>query len=137
MKRRDNAYWQRLRRDKRSNAAALLAALAALAGTLTVISLSIGGTHYDSRANPLYWVLMVPMIWWVTGLTSFEPRHVRLWRPGLALACTTSLIATAVAMRAAGTWTGQTVACAVTLIAAAASLFLYHGSLVQREGPAR
>ncbi len=40
-------------------------------------------------------------------------------------------------MQAAGTWTGQTVVCAVTLIAATASLFLYRGSLVQREGPAR
>ena len=137
MKRRDNAYWQRLRKDTRSNAAALLAALAALAGTLTVISLTIGGTHYESRASPLYWLLMAPMLWWVTGLTSFEARHVRLWKPALALACAISVTAAYVAIRAEGTWTAQTVACAVTLLAAAASLFLYRGSLVQREGPAR
>jgi len=137
MKRRDNPYWQRLRKDRRSNAAALLAALAALVGTLTVISLTVGGTQYQSRANPLYWLLMVPMLWWVTGLTSFEPRHVRLWKPALAIACIASAVAAFVAMRAAGTWTAQTVACAVTVLAAAASLFLHRGSLVQREGPAR
>lgn len=137
MKRRDNDYWQRLRKDTRSNAAALLAALAALAGTLTVISLTVSGTHYELRANPLYWLLLAPMLWWVTGLTSFEPRHVRLWKPALAVACGASVIAAVIAMRAEGSWTGQTVACAVTLIAAAASLLLHRGSLVQREGPAR
>ena len=137
MKRRDNPYWQRLRKDRRSNAAALLAALAALVGTLTVISLTVGGTPYESRANLLYWLLMVPMLWWVTGLTSFEPRHVRLWKPALAIACIASAVAAFVAMRAAGTWTAQTVACAVTVLAAAASLLLHRGSLVQREGPAR
>ena len=104
---------------------------------MNVISLMIGGTHDKSRANPLYWLLMMPMLWLVTGLTSFEARHVRLWKPALALACIASAIAAFVAMQAAGTWTGQTVACAVTPLAAAASLFLHRGSLVQREGPAR
>jgi len=137
VKRRDNGCWQRLRKDRLSNAAALLATLAALAATLNVISLTVGGTQYKARANPLYWLLMVPMLWWVTGLTSFEPLHVRLWKPALVLACIVSAISAFVAMRAAGTWTAQTVACAVTLLAAAVSLFLHRGSLVQREGPAR
>ncbi len=42
-----------------------------------------------------------------------------------------------VAMRAAGTCSAQMAAGAVTLIAAAASLFPYRGTLVQREGPKR
>ena len=135
--RRDNAYWQRLRKDRRSNAAVLLAAFAVLAATITVISVAVGGTQYQARANPLYWLLMVPMLWWVIGLAAFEARHVRLWRPALGLACGVSVVTAIVTMRAAGSWTGQTVACAVTVAAAAASLLAYRGSLVEREGPAR
>lgn len=137
MRRRDNAYWQRLRKDRRSNAAAICAAIAALAATMTVISMTVQGGVAESRANPLYWLLMLPAMWWLTGLTSFEPRAVRLWKPALAVATGASVVAAALAMRAAETWTGQTVACTVTPIAAAASLLLYRGSLVQREGPAR
>ena len=137
MRRRDNDYWQRLRKDRRSNAAAIVAALAVLAATMIVISVTVDASVAESRANPLYWLLMLPGIWWGTGLMSFEPRAVRLWKPALAVACGASAIAAFVAMRAAGTWTGQTVACGVTVLAVAASLFLHRGSLVQREGPAR
>ncbi len=137
MRRRDNDYWQRLRKDRRSNAAAICGAIAALAATMTVISVTVDGGVAESRANPLYWLLMLPMAWWVTGLTSFEPRAVRAWKPALATACAVGLMAAALTMRAADNWTAQTVACAVTLIAATASLLLYRGSLVQREGPAR
>jgi hypothetical protein len=137
MRRRDDTYWQRLRNDRRSNAAAIGAAIAALAATMTVISVTVQGGVTESRANPLYWLLMLPMVWWVNGLTSFEPRAVRLWKPALAIASGTSSIAALLAIRAAGTWTGQTVACTVTLIAAAASLILLRGSLVECEGPAR
>jgi len=137
MTRRDNAYWQRLRRDRRSNAAVLLAALAALAATISVISISVGGTQYQARANPLYWLLMAPMLWWVVGLTTFAPRYVRLWTPALAVACLASVAAAAATMHEAGDWTAQTIACAVTLAAAAASFLVRRGSLVEREGPAR
>jgi hypothetical protein len=137
MRRRDDDYWQRLRKDRRSNAAAILATIAAIAATMTVISVTIEGGVAESRANPLYWLLMVPMVWWVTGLTSFEPRAVRLWKPALGICCTVSVVIAIMAMRAAGTWTGQTVACAVTLIAAITSLILLRGSLVEHEGPAR
>ena len=137
MTRGDNKYWQRLRRDRRSNAAVLLAALAALAGTISVISISVEGTQYQARANLLYWLLMAPMVWWVVGLTTFAPRYVRLWTPALALACLASIVAALATMREAGGWTAQTIACVVTLAAAAASLLARRGSLVEREGPAR
>lgn len=137
MRQRDDAYWQRLRKDRRSNAAAMLAALACLTATVSIISIAVGGTHYQSRANPLYWILMLPMVWWVSGLSRFEPRSVRLWRPALALASIASLVAAAVAMHAAGPWIGQTIACAVTLAAATTSLLSYRGSVVDREGPSR
>ena len=135
--RRDIAYWQRLRKDRRSNAAALLAALTCLTATISLISLTVGGTHYQSRGNPLYWLMMAPMLWWVIGLAGFEARYVRLWIPALVLASGVSIVAAAVAMHAAGSWTEQTIACAVTLAAAVASLLTYRGSLVDREGPAR
>ena len=135
--RRDNAYWQRLRKDRRSNAAVLLAALACLTATISLISITVGGTHYRSRTNPLYWTLMLPMVWWVIGLTGFEARYVRMWMPVLVLASGVSIVVASVSMYAVGSWTGQTIACAVTLAAAAASLLTYRGSLVEREGPAR
>lgn len=135
--RRDNDYWQLLRKDRRSNAAALFAAVAVLAATISLVSVTVGGTPYQARANPLYWLLMAPGVWWVVGLTGFEARHVRWWFPALAAACAVSIAVAAVAMHAAGGWTGQTIACAVTLAAASASLPAYRGSLVQREGPAR
>ncbi|WP_420139366.1 hypothetical protein [Sphingomonas sp.] len=80
---------------------------------------------------------MAPMVWWVSGLSRFEARSVRLWRLALVIASIASVAAAAVAMHRAGTWTGQTIACAVTLVAAIASLLSYRGSLVDREGPAR
>lgn len=137
MVRRDNAYWQRLRKDRRSNVAVLLAVVAVLAATTSLISATVGGTQYQARANPLYWLLMAPMVWWVIGVSGFEARYVRLWIPALVLASGLSIVVAAVAMHAVGSWTVQTVACAVTLAAATASLLVYRGSLLQREGPAR
>ena len=137
MRRRDNAYWQRLRRDRRSNVAAVLAILAALAATLSVVALAVPGSHAASRGNPLYWALMLPMAWWGSGLTTFSPRAVRLWKPVLALsvlAAGTSLLA---ALRQEADWAIWAVAFGITLAAAAGSLALLRGSLVAREGPAR
>ena len=49
----DDAYWQRLRKDRRSNAAAILAALACLTATVSLISIAVGGTHYQARKSSL------------------------------------------------------------------------------------
>jgi hypothetical protein len=133
--RRDHEYWQRLRKDLRSNWAAGLAAIAALAATVSLIAVLVKGTHYQARGNPLYWVLMLPGAWWVNRLAAFEPRAVRWWRPFLLLSvvvAAAALIATARADRRPAA-----VAFFITLLAAGASLGLRRNSLVEREGPAR
>lgn len=137
MIRHDNAYWQRLRKDRRSGAACLLAALAALLATMSLISITVDGTHYEARANPLYWLLMVPMVWWLSGLMGYEPRYVRLWIPAMALASGVSICVAAFSIYATGGWTAETVVCGATLAAAVSSMVAYRGSLLQREGPAR
>lgn len=137
MRRRDDAYWQRLRRDRRSNIAALLAILAALAATLSVVALAVPGSHADSRGSPLYWALMLPMAWWGSGLTTFAPRYVRVWKPVLALAVLAAGASLLLALRREAGWGIWAAAFGVTLAAAAGSLALLRGSLLAREGPAR
>ncbi len=137
MPRRDPAYWQRLRRDRRSNIAAGLGVLAALAATLSVVALAVPGPQSVARGNPLYWLLMLPMAWWGSGLARFEARPVRWWKPVLALSCLLSCGTLAMVLARGEDSTAQAIACGVTLLAAGASLWLLRGSLVALEGPAR
>ncbi|MEH3147719.1 MAG: hypothetical protein PGN34_20780 [Methylobacterium frigidaeris] len=137
MSRRDPAYWQRLRKDRRSNVAAGFAVVAGLVATLTVIAASVPGSHSEARANPLYWLLMLPLVWWANALAAFEPRAVRIWRPALALACLADAACLALTVGRQEDWTAGAVSLAIVLAAAAASLAAHRGSLVAREGPAR
>lgn len=84
-RRSDAEYWQRLRRDRRSNAAAILAAVSALFGTLGVITALLDGPHHVPRASLFSWLLMLPMAWWVSDLTRFTARAVRLWTMAMVL----------------------------------------------------
>ena len=93
MRRRDKAYWQRLRHDRPSNLAALLSAVVALAATVSVIDALVGGSKSEARGNPLYWLCMLPMVWWVSGLTTFAPCYVRCWGAAMLLACMASAAA--------------------------------------------
>ena len=129
-------YWQRLRRDARSNVAAVLAGVAALAGTVSVVVVAVPGAHHAARASPFYWLLMLPLAWWGSGLATFGARYVRLWTPALALACLGSGASLAVAAWR-GDWGMHAAGFAITASAAAASLVARRGSLVAREGPAR
>lgn len=134
--RQDWDYWQRLRKDRRSNWAAGFAAVATMAATVSLVGLLVKGTHYEARSNPLYWGLMLPAAWWVNGLAGFKPCAVRWWKPALLLSV---VVATVVLIVAAGRdeWVPEAVCLALTLVGAAVSLVLRRGSLVAREGPAR
>ncbi|MFD1949512.1 hypothetical protein ACFSGX_01865 [Sphingomonas arantia] len=137
MARRDNEYWQVLRKDKRSNIAASLGLIAALFSTMSVVGTAVPGPLPEARGNPLYWLLMLPMVYWVTELTSFTPRSVRMWTPALVVACVASAVAAVVVARDEPGWTVQGGLCVVTVLASIASRWLYRGSLLDREGPAR
>lgn len=136
MIRKDNLYWQRLRKDRRSNWAAGMAALAAIAASISIIGVLIAGSQYEARANPLYWVLMVPALWWLSGLARFEPRPVRWWRPALFLCVSVAGIALFLGIQREDPMpeiAGFVITCTGTVI----SLILLRHSLVEQEGPAR
>ena len=137
MVRRDFAYWQRLRRDVPSNVAAGLAAIAALAATVSVIDTLVGGSQFEARGNPLYWLCMLPMVWWVSGLTTFAPRYVRCWGLAMLLACAASGISLVIVVWRAEDWSMAAGAWILTLATATGSRVLYRRSLLAREGPAR
>ncbi|MFN3675030.1 MAG: hypothetical protein ACK4TC_03550 [Sphingomonas pseudosanguinis] len=136
MMRRDKDYWQRLRKDPRSNWAAGMAALAAIAASVMLIGLLVEGSQYQARTNPLYWILMLPAVWWSTGLARFEPRPVRWWKPALLLCVAIAGAVLALAIDS-GDGMPEAIGFALTLIGAVSSMVLLRDSLVAREGPAR
>lgn len=135
--RRDPVYWQRLRKDVRSNVAAGLAALAALLATVSVMILAVPGTHYQARGSIAYWLLMLPLVWWVAGLATFAPAYVRSWKPVLLLAVLTAGGSLLYGISRGGGWGMQAISFIMVAAAAAGSLLTLRGSLVDREGPAR
>ncbi|TXN43107.1 hypothetical protein FV228_22000 [Methylobacterium sp. WL18] len=137
MIRRDPAYWQRLRKDRPSNVAAGLALVAGLAATVSVIGCLVPGPHGAARAQPLYWLSMLPLVWWANSLVRFEPRAVPCWCSTLALDCFGAGAGLAAALWRAEDWSLPALGFAVTLASAGASLVVHRDSLVAREGPAR
>lgn len=136
MMRRDKDYWQRLRKDPRSNWAAGMAAIAAIAASVMLIGLLVEGSQYRARGNPLYWILMLPAVWWSAGLARFEPRPVRSWKPALLLCVATAGAVLALAIDS-GDWMPEAIGFVLTLVGAVSSMALLRDSLVAREGPAR
>lgn len=137
MIRRDAEYWQRLRKDRRSGVAVLFTAAAAVIAAVAVTMIAIPGTQWAARASPIYWVIFIPVAWWVNGLAAYEPWAVRSWIPVLAALCIVHAISLTLAviesrnvMLTAGTFV-------LTLACAAAGLCALRGSMVAREGPAR
>lgn len=137
MKRTDNEYWQRLRRDKRLTATGLLAIFAWLVPCVAVNVLMFPGSPSQARGNPIYWLVFAPLAWWATALSGYEPRPVRFLKLALVgaliAAAMVALAATVMAQDATSFW----VATAASAVAAAAGWFLYRGSMLEREGPAR
>ncbi|WP_019998635.1 hypothetical protein [Aureimonas ureilytica] len=133
----DAEYWGRLRRDRRSNAAAILAAVAALFGTLGVITALVDAPHHAPRAGLLSWLLMLPMAWWVGDLTRFTARAVRLWTSAMLLSVGGAGFGLALALMRGDALPVPLANLGLAGPAAVASLVLRRESLVEREGPAR
>ena len=117
--------------------AAGLALVAGLAATVSVIGCLVPGPHGAARAQPLYWLSMLPLVWWANSLVRFEPRAVPCWCPSLALACFGAGAGLAAALWRAEDWSLPALGFAVTIASAGASLVVHRDSLVAREGPAR
>lgn len=135
--RRDAVYWQRLRKDRGSNVAVLFTAVAAVVAAVAVTMATVPGTPWGARSSPLYWLILVPVVWWVSSLAAFEPWAVRSWKPLLAALCLAGAACLALALVTAQnvilTATGFT----LTQACAAAAVARYRKSLVARGGPAR
>lgn len=134
--RRVSDYSQRLRKDRRSNWVAGFAGIATIAATVSMIGLFVEGSQYQAHGISLYSVLMLPVVWWLSGLGRFEPHAVRLWKPVLPSSVVIAVIALTVAVEN-GDWGPEAVGLAMTLLGGVTSLVLFRGSLVGREEPAR
>jgi hypothetical protein len=135
--RRDAEYWQRLRKDRRSGIAVLFTAVAAVVAAVAVTMVAVPGTQWEARTSPIYWIVLIPVAWWVNALAAYESWAVRSWKPVLAALCivhaiclTLAVIGSRNVMLTAGTFV-------LTIACAAAGLSALRGSMVAREGPAR
>jgi hypothetical protein len=135
--RRDRDYWARLRKDGRSNWSAGLATVAALMAVVTLVLTFLPGAPTHVRFNPLYWLALLPVAWWGGNLTAFKASAVRWMRPISIAAIPIGMVATALAFARGERWQVPLGLATVACVAAVASLILYRGSLLEREGPAR
>ena len=104
---------------------------------VALVAIVVGGSQMQARANPLYWLLLVPFAWWGSSLAYYEPWAVRLFGPVLI---GSPLLATAVfvaAYRQGENVTPSVVALAVSIMCSVGAAWAYRGSLLRREGPAR
>lgn len=115
----------------------LCALIACLAALLCVLVLLVPGPHYAARANPFYWLLLLPFAWWANGVAAYEAGPLRTLRPALALAIVVALASIAAAVALGLDPAPWIIAASITILFAAASQIVYRGSLLAREGPAR
>lgn len=137
MSRTDLAYWSRLRKDKLSNWTVGLAFLSFFVATQFLINLTISGTHYQSREKPLYWAILLPVVWWTILVMGFHPHGVKLLTPVTYLAPLVTIGCAAYSVTHNGTWVWPSIAVAVSVGTAVASRLCYRRSLLRREGPSR
>lgn len=131
-------HWQRLRKDRLSNAAAIAAVLAMAAALLSWLNVLFTGPLPQTHGNPLYWALMIPCAWWASDLTRFRPGAVIVMRLMFILA---PLLASIALLQSKDTRPDAILAPAVLFALAytmaAAGALCYRRSLLRREGPSR
>lgn len=137
MPRRDMEYWARLRVDAPSSWAAGMAIVSVLAAVLALLGLVISGGQAEARANPLYWLILLPVAWWGGGLSGFGARQVRLMTPAIILAPLLAAMCLAIAARRGEVLVPWSIATLIAFAGATASRFFYGKSLLKREGPDR
>lgn len=130
-------YWSRLRKDAPSNWAAGLATVAVIAALLSVIDLSVPGSQTESRRNPLYWGLMLPVVWWASELSGFEPRPVKTLAAVTYAAPAVAVLCLGLSYAQDRAWTLPLISAIVAGAAAIGSRMCYRRSLLYREGPSR
>ena len=134
---RDPVYWQRLRRDKASGMAALLAIGACGLALLAMIGLMLPGTQADHRGNPVYWALLLPFGWWGVELANYTPRTAWTLAPALVVGPAVALACAAVSLWSGQDWTPLLAVFGLSALFAVLGAVFYRRSLLRREGPAR
>lgn len=131
------AYWQRLRKDGASNLASGALILAAIATTLAALDVLLAPSRNTDRSNPLYWAILLPVIWWATALSSFSPWAARTMRPTAIMIPLISGVIFLVVVQSGGAFMLTLVALLVAVAGSGTCLLSLPRSLLQREGPDR
>ena len=133
----DQEYWQRLRKDKRTAWAVGMVALCALLARVGLGVILVPGPQHQARGNPLYLLLMAPLVWWGSSLAWYEEKAARLIRPAFImlppLCGINALWAVSLGMDPA-IHVGALAACTIF---AALGWWLHKDSMLRAEGPAR
>ena len=134
---RDPNYWQRLRRDKASGLAALLAIGTCGVALVALIELLLPGSQVSHRGNPLYWGLLLPFSWWGVELVSYTPRTSWTLVPALAIGPAVALVCAVTSLFSGSDgipWLG---AFGLSALFGMLGAIFYRRSMLRQEGPTR
>lgn len=81
-----------LKRDVPTTVALLAGVAAAAMPVLSTTYIMVPHGYIASRSDPLYWLIMLPVAFWVWGITSFDPWAIRILVPVLILAPVTDIL---------------------------------------------
>ncbi len=97
----------------------------------------VEGNREQTRANPLYWLVLLPVAWWAAELSAFEPGSVRAMKLLTVIAPATALLCLLIAVSLEENWVLWLTSFIVSGVTAFGSRMAYRDSLLQREGPSR
>lgn len=133
----DTAYWERLRKDASSSWSVGLAFLCVLPAVVGLIANGVGGTHLEAKGSPIYWMLMLPLVWWVTSIGYYEPKTAWTIRPAFVLGPLVCGVNTLWAHSLGTDVTISVVVLIFSVVCAVAGEIVYRRSMLKLEGPAR
>lgn len=111
--------------------------LAVPAAVLALPGLVIAGGQAEARANPVYWLILIPVAWLAGDLSGFGARQVRLMMPAIIVAPLLAIGCLTMAYARGDTITLWIVATAMSIITALACRLYYNKGLLRCEGPDR
>jgi prepilin signal peptidase PulO-like enzyme (type II secretory pathway) len=124
---------RRLRQDRAANVGVLAAFMAALPSAVAWMGLLLPLNRAADRSNPVYWLIMLPVVFWTLAAGSFAPWAVRLLRPVLLLAPLAAALALTVAFSRDASPAPWLAALAISVTAALIGWRAYGRSLLARE----
>lgn len=105
-----------LKRDVPTTVALLAGIAAAVMPVLSTTYIFVPHGHIAAREDPLYWLIMLPVLYWGWGVTSFDPWAIRLIVPVLILAPVTDILIPKFCGLSGGDLTGMWVLAALSVM---------------------